>query len=303
LPPQALEVLRGQLSQVVGARNRSPGHLAQHALRETLFPKDDPSLREATPETVRSLDMDQVRSYLRETFRPDLATIVVIGKVTPQQARDTIGKYFGDWRATGPAPKVDLPSVPDNHGALIAVPDDTRIQDEVVLAHNLGLTRSNPDYYALELGSTVLGGGFYSTRFSIDLRKDAGLVYSVGSELQVGRTRGVYLVRYACDPQNVIKAQDIVVRDLKAMQSQPVGEEELQRVKAMLLRRIPLGEASIDDIALGFIHRRDLDLPLDEPVVAARLYINLAPGDVQSAFRKWIRPDDLVRITQGPAPK
>jgi zinc protease len=303
LPPQALEVLRGQLSQVVGARNRSPGHLAQHALRETLFPKDDPSLREATPETVRSLGMDQVRDYYRNAFRPDLATIVVIGRVTPQQAQATIGKYFGDWSATGPTPQVDLPSVPDNRGALIAVPDDSRIQDDVVLAHNLGLTRSNPDYYALELGSTVLGGGFYSTRFSIDLRKDAGLVYSVGSELQVGRSRGVYLVRYACDPQNVVKAQDIVVRDLKTMQSQPVGEEELLRVKAMLLRRIPLSEASIDDIALGFIHRRDLDLPLDEPVVAARLYIGLAPGDVQSAFRKWIRPDDLVRITQGPAPK
>jgi zinc protease len=303
LPQQALEVLRGQVSQVVGARNSSPSHLAQHALRESLFPKDDPSLREATPQSVRALGMEQVRAYYHDTFRPDLATIVVIGNITPPQAQATIDRYFGGWSAAGATPQIDLPSVPPNRAALIAVPDDSRIQDQVVLAQNLDLTRSDPDYYALSLGSAVLGGGFYSTRFSIDLRKNAGLVYSVDSQLQVGRSRGVYLINYACDPQNVTRAQEIVVRDLKAMQTQTVGEEELQRVKALLLRRIPLGEASIDDIALGFIHRRDLNLPLDEPISAARRYIALQPLEVQAAFRKWLRPDDLVRVTQGPAPR
>lgn len=303
LPAPAMEILRGQVSQVVAARNRSPGHLAQHALRETLFPKDDPSLREATPESVRSLSLEDVRGYYRDTFRPDLATIVVTGRITPQQAQTTIEKYFGGWSASGPTPPIDLPAVPPNQAAQIAVPDDTRVQDEVVLGQTLNLTRSDPDYYPLELGSAVLGGGFYSTRLSIDLRKNAGLVYSVGSELQVGRSRGVYLVRYACDPQNVAKAQGIVTRDLKTMQQQPVPADELLRVKALLLRRIPLSEASIDDIALGFIHRRDLNLPLDEPILAARRYVALEPLEVQAAFRKWLRPGDLVRVTQGPTPK
>ena len=303
LPSQELDIVRGQVSQVVAARNKSPGHLAQHALRESLFPKDDPSLREATPETVRSLTLEDVRSYFRDTFRPDLATIVVIGSITPQQAQAAIEQHFGAWSASGPTPQIDLPAVPPNRSALIAVPDDSRVQDDVLLAQNLDLTRSDPDYYALELGSAVLGGGFYSTRLSIDLRKNAGLVYSVDSELQVGRSRGVYLVRYACDPQNVVKAQDIVIRDLKTMQSQPVGDDELLRVKALLLRRIPLSEASIDDIALGFIHRRDLNLPLDEPILAARRYIGLEPIEVQTAFQKWLRPDDLVRVSQGPTPK
>ncbi len=61
------------------------------------------------------------------------------------------------------------------------MPDASRVQDRVVLAQNLALTRTDPDYYALELGNAVLGGSFYSSRLSIDLRKDAGLVYSVES--------------------------------------------------------------------------------------------------------------------------
>ena len=71
---------------------------------------------------------------------------------------------------------------------------------------------SNPDYYALQLGSAVLGGGFYSSRLSIDLRKEAGLVYSVGSNLQAGRTRGVYIIDFASDPQNVAKAAAMAIR-------------------------------------------------------------------------------------------
>jgi zinc protease len=303
LPADALEALRAQFSQLVAARNHSPAHLAQQGLRRALFPASDPTLQEASPQGVASIKLDEVRNYRLTTFRPDLTTILVIGHVSPQQAQATITRYFGGWTASGPAPQIDLPAVPPNPPSQLAVPDDSRVQDEVLLAQTAALTRSDADYYALQLGSSVLGGGFYSTRLSIDLRKNAGLVYTVDSELQAGRTRSVYFIHYACDPQNVSKAQQIVVRDLKAMQTQPVDEEELTRAKALLLRQIPLNESSIDEIAHGFLQRRDDNLPLDEPTAAARRYIALKPAEVQSAFKKWLRPDDLVRVTQGPTPQ
>jgi zinc protease len=303
LPAAAMAVVSKQLVQIVAARNRSPGYLTQRSLRAALFPPDDPSLREATPEGVRALSLDDVRAYYRRVFRPDLTTIVVIGHISPEQARATIEKYFGAWSADGPKPDTDLPQVPVNGASSVAVPDASRVQDNVILAQNLALTRSDPDFYALELGSAVLGGGFYSTRLSIEMRKNTGLVYSVGSTLQAGRTRGAYYIQYACDPQNVGKAANIAVQELRSMQSAAVGDDELLRVKALLLRQIPLAEASIDGIAHGLIERRDLDLPLDEPWLAARRYIQLTPVEVQAAFNKWMRPDDLVRVTQGPAPQ
>ncbi len=137
----------------------------------------------------------------------------------------------------------------------------------------------------------------------IDLRKNAGLVYTVGSDLSAGRTRSVYTVQYACDPQNVSKAGAIVIQDLKSMQDASVTAAELEQAKAMMLRRIPLGEASFGAIAGGFISRHDLGLPLDEPTVAAQHYIAVTPEEIQAAFRKWIRPGDFVRVSQGPAPQ
>lgn len=303
LPAKAMAVLRDQLAESVAARNVSPGFLTRHSLRQALFPVNDPSLRMATPASLRALTPTEVQDYYHKVFRPDLTTIVVIGKVTPQQALSVIQKYFGSWKATGPKPPTDLPQVPQNKSDVVAVPDSSRVQDIVVLAQTLPLTRSNPDYYPLELGNAVLGGSFYSTRLSIALRKQSGLVYSVNSTLEAGRTRGAYLVEYACDPPNVTKAAAMVRREIADMQRTPVGKEELLRVKELLVRQIPLDESSVDAIAGGIISRVDLGLPLDEPTIAAQRYIELDPQQIEAAFRKWMRPSDLVRVSEGPAPR
>lgn len=271
--------------------------------RAALLPEHDPSLRQALPETVSAIAMKDVHDYYKAVFRPDLTTIVVIGKVTPQRAKAVIEKYFGAWAATGPAPATKLPPVPLNAAGVSAVPDASRVQDRVTLAETLALTRLNPDYYALELGNNVLGGAFYSTRFTRHIRKDAGLVYSVQSDLQLSRTRGIYLVQYASDPQNVAKVHHMVAGEIRQMQNAPVTADELQRAKALLPRQISLDESGVGEIALGFIHRWDLGLPLDEPTIAARRYLALGAREVQAAFVKWLRPGDLVRVSQGPSPR
>jgi zinc protease len=303
LPDAALAIVRSQFAQLAGARNKTPGFLLSHLLRKALFPKTDPSLNYSTPQSISSITSHDLEAYYHHAFRPDLTTIVVIGNIDPAMAKATIEKYFGSWTASGPKPPTDLPPVAHNPPGQVAVPDASRVQDIAVVAQALGLKRSDPDYYALNLGNAVLGGGFYSSRFSIDLRKKAGLVYAVDSSLEAGKTRSVYLVQYACDPQNVTKASDLIVRDITSMRNTPTSEDELAQVKALLVHQIPLGEASVNDIAREFVARHDLDLPLDEPQIEARRYIDLTPAQVQSAFQKWIRTADFVRATQGPPPQ
>ena len=78
----------------------------------------------------------------------------------------------------------------------------------------------------------------------------------------------------------------------------------LQRAKAILHPRdAARAKSSVNEIARAFALRRDLDLPLDEPTLAAQRYIALTPADVQAAFKKWMRPGDFVRVSQGPPPK
>jgi zinc protease len=303
LPEPAFKIVQKRLAAAVAGELESPDFLTHQALDSNLFPKDDPTLRHATPDSVSALSLEDVKDYYRRVFRPDLTTIVVIGKVTPEEAKAVIEKYFSGWKAVGEPPETDLPPVPLNKPLTTAVPDASRVQDRVTLAETLGLNRFDPDYYALQLGNHVLGGGFYATRLYKDLRESTGLVYSVAASLDMSKTRGAYEVQYACDPPNVSKARHIVERDLKDMQNTPPTADELEEAKALLLREIPLAESSEEAIAGGMIARAILGLPLDEPIQAAHRYVALKPEDVRAAFARWIRPEGLVQVTEGPTPQ
>jgi len=303
LPERAFQVLQPELAAGVAGELESPGYHAERAIETALFPTNDPIQRETMPGSIKDLSIRDVRDYYERTFRPDLTTLVIIGKVTPERASAVVMKYFGSWKATGAKPNTLFPPAPTNAAAILNVPDASRVQDKVTLAHTLGLTRTNDDYYALDLGNHVLGGAFYATRFYRDLRKDAGLVYFVSSDFQVGLTRGVYEIQYACDPPNVFKARGIIARDLNEMRTNNVTDEELHQAKVLLLRKIPLSEASFDQIASGWLSRSELDLPLDEPIHAAHRYLELRASDVRAAFERWIRPEDFVQVSQGPEPK
>jgi predicted Zn-dependent peptidase len=93
------------------------------------------------------------------------------------------------------------------------------------------------------------------------------------SELEIKRTRGIHSVQYACDPSKVTETREIIVWNLKRMQSEPLGEEDLHWARALLIRNIPLSESSVDSIAQKYISLVDLDLPLDEPTRAAQNYL------------------------------
>lgn len=302
LPSRAFTVVQQQLAYAVKGEMQTPDYLTNRALEKALYPQDDPTQREPTPETISALSLDDVKSYYQNVFRPDLTTIVVIGDVTPDAAAQSITHWFGGWSATGAKPQTQLPPVPLNSPSAVDVPNAQRVQDAVTLAQTIGVTRSDQDYYALEVGDHVLGGGFYATRLYRDVRAEAGLAYTVSNSLDVGKTRSTYSVEFGSDPQNVAKARAIIVRDIKQMQTSPVTDNELRIAKSLLLQEIPLREASLDAIAHGLLNRSIAELPLDEPSVAARIYQGITAAQVQSAFSKWIRPDGFVQVTQGPPP-
>ena len=303
LPADAFQIVRDQAAELVAGTLASPAYRTNRALDSALLPKNDPDLREATPKSISALTLADVKAYYAKVFRPDMTTIAVIGDITPEEARPVFEKWFGKWKSAGPKPAVALPAVPANKPATVNVPDPTQVQDSVHLAQQIPVNRFHPDYYALQLGDHVLGGGFYATRLYRDLRQKAGYVYNVDNALQATETRATYSVTYGCDPENVSKARLMVEQELAAMRTTNVTAAELQQAKALLLRQITLSESSEDAVAGGFVARALVGLPLDEPLRAGQRYYALSAEQVRAAFEKWIRPGAFVQVVRGPAPK
>ena len=303
LPAEAFSVVKDQTIQLVAGNLKSPGYHTSRALELGLLPVGDPELRETTPATLSPLMLADVKKYHATTMRPDLTTIVVIGDISPEDAKAVIGKWFGSWKAEGPKPETTLAAIPVNKASAANVPDPQAVQDSVTLAQQINLNRFDPDYYPIQLGNHVLGGGFYATRLYHDLRQVAGYVYNVDVSMSAGKTRATYTVTYGCDPQNVSKARALIQRDLVQMRSQEVSADELHLAKALLLRSIPLGESSEEGVAQGLLRRAVIGLPLDEPTVAAKKYYELSADQVKAAFARQVRIDDFVQVVRGPAPQ
>lgn len=295
-------IVKQQEYEQVAGDEKAPNHLARLSLVKALYPEGDPSRRKATPESVRGLTLADAREWYRTAYRPDLTSIVVIGDVTPAQARAVIQRWFGGWKARGAKPKLYPNPVPNNSPASFTIPATGRVQDLVILAQTLRLQRSDKDVPALQVANSALSGGFYASILFQDLRQKTGYVYSVNSGFELGRTRSTFDVVYGADPSNVAKTNALIVEDLQRLQSQPLTRDRMQIAKALLLGSAATEQESYGGIAGALLSNVVDDLPLDYQLRAARAELAATPRQVQSAVKRWVRPDGFAQVIIGPAP-
>jgi len=300
LPASAFSIVKQQTVSALPGELTSPDYLAARALERGLLPAGDPSLRQPTPLAVGKLTLGDVQAHRLATFRPDVTTIVMVGDITPDRARALVEKYFGGWTASGPKPQLDLPCVPLNPASHRTINAPGRTQTTVTLDEQIGITRTNPDYYALALGNAILGGAFYSTRYSRDLRQNSGLVYSVSPTLSAGRTRATYGASYGSDPENVAKARALIDRDLHDLATTAPTDAEVAQAQTQLLRDLDLSEASVSSIAGGLLGRAVAGLPLDEPTREGQAFKALTGPQIRDVFAKYVDPKRFVQVNEGP---
>ncbi len=302
-PAQAFQIVKGQTVGALTGEEKSPDHLADIALNHALLPPEDPLQKHATPATATNVLPEDVQSFYASVYRPDMTNVVVIGDVTPEQARAVFEKYFAEWKAQGPKPDVTLPQVPKNKADSAVVPDQGRVQSEVRLAQVLDLHRADPDWATLQVANNVLGGGGFGSLLMDDLRVKHGYVYGASSSISSNKNRATFQISYACDPDKIIPAERLALTDLRSLRAGNVSEDRLHRSRAMLMSDVPLREQSFDGVSNLLLRYASLDLPLNQAEIDARRELAVTPAAMKAALQKWIDPDAFVRIVKGPGPK
>lgn len=298
---QYFSIVQNQEVGSLAGELKSPDRLAAIATAKALYPPGDPAQRFATPQTVGATSLNDVKGYYAAAFRPDLTTIVVVGNVTPATAQAVIAKYFGSWNTSGPKPQTEPPAVPLNQPSATDVPATGRVQSSVELVETTGIKRTSPDWPILRVANTILTGGFYSSLLYHDLREVHGYVYSVSSSISAGKTRSTFSVDYGSDPSKIIPAQQLIVTDLRHLQTSPVESDRLLRAKAQLMGDIPIALDSYDGVQRVLQTYASYGLPLNQNLIDARHELSVTPAQIEAAMRKWIRPNDFVRIVTGPS--
>jgi zinc protease len=297
------DIVRRRAIDALQTELNSSHSIALQRAAQKLLPFNDPELRQPSVAGMQALSLDDLRSYYAKTMRPDLATIVVVGNVNPQQARAAIERAFGGWHANGPAPVVELPPVPINPPGEVKVPLPNIRQDYVTLEQLVPLPRSAPQYYPLLLGNTVLGGGSLGpeqSRLFRDIRQNAGLVYSIDSQFVSTGNRSRFSIEFACAQGNESRIEGLVNDELAQLRKEPIGDFELSLMKASMVRRVVLGDASTSQIGQGLLNDAIGGLPLDQNHIDAQRMLATDARAIQEAFATYIRPENFVRTIEGP---
>jgi len=189
------------------------------------------------------------------------------------QARQVVEQAFGGWTAQAPNPRWNILPCRRTRPASCMCRIPSSVQTALKLAQTISVTRDDQARYALYLAMKCWAAVSMHRAYIRDLRDQRGLVYTVDTRFTLGKHRSTYAVSFGSDPDKVCCRERIGgAKNLKQMQQEPVSEEDLKRAKGILLRHIPLGESSYEQIGGQLLTLSIEDRPLDALTIAGQHY-------------------------------
>ena len=167
--------------------------------------------------------------------------VVVVGDVTADRVREALEKRLGDWPRNPGARETVLPDLPVQAApASSEIPIPDKSQTSIVWGHSGGLRRSDPDFYATQVMSLILGGGGLTSRLSTAIRDDQGLAYSVYGYFDASLYPGPFRVVLGTNPANARKAVAALGAEIQRIRRDGVTPREVEEAVAYLTGRFPL---------------------------------------------------------------
>lgn len=190
--------------------------------------------------SVRALSAGDVRKFYSTYFVPNNATLIVVGDVKPDEVAAKLESAFASWKPAA-VPEGAMAPAPARTGAQIYLVDRPGAAQSVLNIGTVGVPRSTPDYFALQVLNTILGGQFVS-RVNLNLREDKGYTYGARTAFDFRRAAGPFTA--SAGVQTAVTKQSVqeFLKELKGIRGDiPITEAELNAAKQALILAYPRG--------------------------------------------------------------
>jgi predicted Zn-dependent peptidase len=300
-PASEVERLREErLNDILQAR-ADPRRRVDEAFVEAIYSADSPYHRPAagTRETIEPLGAVDLRRAWERGMDPARMTLVVGGDLTGIDVRAIAQRLFGGWTAAaGVAAQPPIVSEPALDSRLVRIVHRPgSVQTEIRLGHR-GLPRRIPDYHAVSVMSTILGG-LFNSRLNRNLREEKGYTYGAGAGFDLRRGAGPFSARAAVNTEVTIPAIREMVGEIDRMRDEPVGDDELRAGRDFLVGVFPLRFETPGPVVGAIAGLTVHDLPDDELARYRAGIEAVTAADVQAAARDHIDLDRAAIVLVG----
>ena len=299
-PADELERLRQQrLTSLLQARD-DPATIAALAFSRVLYGTTHRfgTATMGTSDTIRGFSVEDVRAFYSSRYRPDNAALLVVGDVTPDRVVPLLEKSFGAWKpsGTGGAP-VQLPAVKQHATRTVYLIDKAGAPQTQVRIGWLGVARSTPDFFPLQVLNTVLGGAF-SSRLNLNLREKHGYTYGAASQFDMRVAIGPFQAMAGVQTDKTKESLQEFFNELTGIQ-QPVPADELTRAKNYVALRFPSGFETTGDISRRLEDALTYRLPDDYFSNYVQRIQAVTAADVQRVAKQYIDAARLAVVLVG----
>jgi zinc protease len=295
--PDLERVRKVRLTALQQLRDRGPA-IADRAFATAVFGDQHPYGRPltGTEASMAALSRDDLVAFYTKYYRPNNATLLVVGDVKPDDIERRAQRLFGPWTRSDVPQPPSASAQPPKATTLVLIDKPGAAQSSFRLG-GIGAPRSTRDYFALQVLNTILGGSFTS-RLNQNLRETHGYTYGASSGFGLRRQAGPFTASAEVVSAKTDSALVEFLKELRAIRD-TVPSDELAKAKRYLQLGLPEDFETTGSIAGQMLPLLTYGIPLDFYDSAIQNIGAVTQADVQRVARQYVDPDHLTLVIVG----
>ena len=298
-PNEAIERYRARrLVALTQAKDRT-SLIARRVFPKVLYTEAHPYGRSVNEQSVKAITRDDILAFDKAYFTPGHAIITVVGDVEPNAMKQMVERVLAPWNDGGTMPSFDYPPLGAPKATTIYLVDKPGAAQSSFAIGLPGPPRNTPDYFALEVLNTMLGGMFQS-RLNADIREQKGYSYGVGSQFAYGKGPGSF---EAGGDIVTAKSDSALIEFMKQLRGirgeRPITDDELKTAEDNLVQSLPEYFASVRAVNGSIAGLYLESLPPDYFQHYAANVRAVTKDDVTRVANKYIDMDHLAIVIVG----
>ncbi len=297
-PKQEFERVRSQILGEIASDNDNPGHVAMKAFNQLVFqnhPYRWPV--NGTEDTLGKITLADVQNFYAKEYLPNQVILSIVGDITVEQATALVQTHFGSWKKGAAQPRtVKKPAAIEKKIVQLIERDLT--QSTIVIGHP-GISRMNPDFYAVTVMNHVLGAGGFSSRLMDTIRDKQGLAYGITSHYDARSMPGSFWINLQTRTETTSQAINGVLAEMKTIREAPISDQELAEAKAFLMGSFPLRLDSTAKLAQVLAQVEFFGLGFDYFSQYPKWIERVTKEDVQRVAKQYLDPQRYAIVVVG----
>lgn len=294
-PQSEFERVKNNFKRQLNLAWAQPGTQAQNRYRMTLYPGHPYGYGLPGDAQINSYTVEQVRDFYQRHFGAQRTRVYAAGKFDAQAMRQAVSEAFKDWKQ-GPAPQIPIARPVPRPGVILldrpGAPQSTIVMGMPVV------DPSHPDFIALRVTNTLLGGSFAS-RITRNIREDKGYTYSPRSNINVGYRAADWSEVADVSTEHTGNSLREIVKEISLLGQQAPTAEELKGIQNFEAGQFVLRNATPAGI-IGQLNFLDLHgLPDSFLTNQVQEIHALTPGQIRAIAGKYLRPENLTIVVVG----